>query len=142
MAQGVLIARLREAGLEARVEVDSAGTYGYHSGEPPDPRAQAAARQRGYAIGDQRARCLTVEDFHGFDYILVMDHENLRNAQSMQPLNAGARLHRFLEFATLSSEEDVPDPYYGGAQGFSHVLDLVEEATDGFLKHLRRHHGL
>jgi protein-tyrosine phosphatase len=142
MAQGVLEARLREAGLDTTVEVDSAGTYGYHIGEPPDPRAQAAARQRGYHIADQCARRLGVEDFHAFDYILVMDNDNLKNARALQPPNARAQLHRLLEFSRSRTAQEVPDPYHGGSHGFIRVLELVEDATEGFLVHLRAQHRL
>jgi len=136
MAHGVLAARVRDAGLDHRIEVDSAGTHGYHVGEPPDPRAQDAARARGYDLGGLRARRLVREDFEAFDYILVMDDENLRNARSLQPSTGKARLHRFLEFAQHRSEREVPDPYYGGTQGFAAVMDMVEAAADGFLEHV------
>jgi protein-tyrosine phosphatase len=142
MAHGVLAARVRDAGLEYRVEVDSAGTHGYHVGEPPDRRAQAAASARGYDLGGQRARRLIREDFETFDYILVMDDENLQNAEALRPTNGKARLHRFLEFAPHRREREVPDPYYGGTQGFAEVMDMVEAAAEGFLAHLRERHGL
>lgn len=142
MAHGVFAERIQEAGLEHSVEVDSAGTHSYHVGEPPDRRAQAAARARGYEVGGQRARRLEADDFREFDYILVMDDENLRNARALQPTDGKARLHRFLEFAGSRPEREVPDPYYGGSQGFATVMDLVEEAATGLLSHLRERHGL
>jgi protein-tyrosine phosphatase len=142
MAHGVFAERIREAGLEHAVEVDSAGTHSYHVGEPPDRRAQVAARARGYELSGQRARRLVEDDFRNFDYILVMDDENRRNARALQPTDGKARLHRFLEFAGARPEREVPDPYYGGAQGFATVMDLVEEAATGFLSHLRQRHGL
>jgi len=142
MAHGVFAERIREAGLEHSVEVDSAGTHSYHVGEPPDRRAQAAARARGYELGGQRARRLEADDFREFDYVLVMDDENLRNARALQPTDGKARLHRFLEFAGSRPEREVPDPYYGGSQGFATVMDLVEEAATGLLSHLRERHGL
>jgi protein-tyrosine phosphatase len=142
MAHGVFAKRLRDTGLEHVVEVDSAGTHGYHAGEPPDRRAQVTARSRGYELSDLRARRLQEQDFHEFDYILVMDQENLSHARSLQPEDGKARLHRFLEFAATRSEREVPDPYYGGAQGFEKVLDLVEDAAEGFLSHLRERHRL
>ena len=142
MAHGVLAARVRDAGLEHRVEVDSAGTHGYHVGEPPDRRAQAAASARGYDLGHLRARRLIPEDFKTFDYILVMDDENLQNAQALQPGDGKARLHRFLEFAPHRREREVPDPYYGGTQGFAGVMDMVEAAAQGFLAHLQERHAL
>ena len=142
MAHGVFAERIREAGLDHAVDVDSAGTHSYHVGEPPDRRAQAAARARGYELSGQRARRLVADDFRNFDYVLVMDDENLRNARTLQPSDGRARLHRFLEFAGSRPEREVPDPYYGGAQGFATVMDLVEEAATGFLSHLRQRHGL
>ena len=142
MAHGVFAERIREAGLDHAVDVDSAGTHSYHVGEPPDRRAQAAARARGYELSGQRARRLVADDFRNFDYVLVMDDENLRNARTLQPTDGRARLHRFLEFAGSRPEREVPDPYYGGAQGFATVMDLVEEAATGFLSHLRQRHGL
>ncbi|TVP82570.1 low molecular weight protein-tyrosine-phosphatase [Thioalkalivibrio sp.] len=142
MAHGVFAERIREAGLEHAVEVDSAGTHSYHVGEPPDRRAQATARARGYELSGQRARRLVEDDFRDFDYVLVMDDENLRNARALQPTDGTARLHRFLEFAGSRPEREVPDPYYGGSQGFATVMDLVEEAATGFLSHLRQRHGL
>ncbi len=142
MAHGVLAARVRDAGLEDRVEVDSAGTHGYHVGEPPDRRAQAAASARGYDLGDLRARRLIQEDFRTFDYILVMDDENLQNARALQTRDGKARLHRFLEFAPQRREREVPDPYYGGTQGFAEVMDMVEAAAQGFLAHLQERHAL
>lgn len=137
MAHGVLATRICDAGLEHVIQVDSAGTHGYHVGEPPDRRAQATARSRGYDLAGLRARRLDEEDFREFDYILVMDEDNLSHARKVQPSDGKARLHRFLEFAGSRREREVPDPYYGGAQGFEHVLDLVEDAADGFLAHLR-----
>lgn len=142
MAHGVLAAQIRDAGLAHRVEVDSAGTHGYHVGEPPDRRAQAAARARGYELGGLRARRLVPEDFETFDYILVMDDENLHNARTLQPEAGKARLHRFLEFAPHRREREVPDPYYGGTQGFAEVMDMVEAAAEGFLAHLQERHAL
>lgn len=140
MAHGVLATRICDAGLEHVIQVDSAGTHGYHVGEPPDRRAQATARSRGYDLAGLRARRLDEEDFREFDYILVMDEDNLSHARKVQPSDGKARLHRFLEFAGSRREREVPDPYYGGAQGFEHVLDLVEDAADGFLAHLKEQH--
>lgn len=142
MAHGVFAQRLRMAGLDHVVEVDSAGTHGYHVGEPPDRRAQVTARARGYELSDLRARRLEPDDFREFDYILVMDDENLQHAKSLRPDDGEARLHRFLEFAGSRPEREVPDPYYGGAQGFEKVMDLVEDASDGFLSHLRERHRI
>ncbi|RMF96380.1 MAG: low molecular weight phosphotyrosine protein phosphatase [Gammaproteobacteria bacterium] len=136
MAEGVLRARLAERDLGLRVFVDSAGTHGYHTGAPPDPRARAAAARRGYEIGELRARQVLAEDFERFDLLLAMDRDNLAELQALAPtpeLRQRARL--FLEFASERGD-DVPDPYYGGSTGFERVLDLVEDAVDGLLNRL------
>ena len=121
------------------LEVDSAGTAGYHIGEPPDPRTRAAAARRGYDLSTLRARVVEPGDFERFDLILAMDRENLRVLRRRAPAGAHERLRLFLEFAPQAhAAEDVPDPYYGGANGFEEVLDLVEAAARGLLAHLRR----
>jgi protein-tyrosine phosphatase len=131
--------RINREGLEERVIVDSAGTGDWHIGSHPDPRAIAAAKARGYAIDELVARQVTPDDFQRFDYILCMDRNNLKALRAMCPANLQSRLHLFLEFAK-SSHETVPDPYYSGAQGFELVLDLVEDACEGLLEHVRREH--
>lgn len=140
MAHGVLEAEIQAAGLQHRIEIDSAGTHDYHVGEPPDRRAQDIMRKNGYAIEHQRARQLHPEDFRAFDYILVMDEQNLRNASRVQPVDATARLHRFLDFSERYPNQEVPDPYYGGGQGFVDVLNRVRDASTGFIQHLRHEH--
>ncbi|WP_019624260.1 low molecular weight protein-tyrosine-phosphatase [Thioalkalivibrio thiocyanoxidans] len=142
MAHGVFETRVRDRGLDSCIEVDSAGTAGYHIGARPDPRAREEARRRGYDLDHLRARQLEAEDFEHFDYILTMDEANYRNALEIRPGGARARLHRFLEFAQEHPEREVPDPYYGGADGFVHVMDLVEAASDGLLDHVCREHAL
>jgi protein-tyrosine phosphatase len=136
-AEGVLRQRLAAAGLADAVGVDSAGTYSGHSGEAPDPRAQRHARERGVDLSRLRARSVTAEDFQRFQLILAMDGENLRALQRLQP--AGAPPPRLLmSFSRRpGAPKDVPDPYYGGPQGFEQVLDLVEDACDGLLIHLQ-----
>ncbi|WP_038054622.1 low molecular weight protein-tyrosine-phosphatase [Thioalkalivibrio sp. ALJ1] len=142
MAHGVFEARLREHGLEDVIEVDSAGTAGYHIGAKPDPRARQEARSRGYDLEHLRARKLEPEDFQEFDYILTMDDANYQNAEDIRPAGGRAELLRFLDFAPQFDEHEVPDPYYGGDQGFVHVMDLVEAAADGLLEHIRTHRAL
>jgi len=142
MAHGVFEAEVRKHGLDHLIEVDSAGTAGYHIGALPDPRARHEAHSRGYALDHLRARQLEPEDFLEFDYILTMDEANYHNAERIRPENARAELRRFLEFATEHSEREVPDPYYGGEDGFVHVMDLVEAGSRGLLEHLRRQHPL
>jgi protein-tyrosine phosphatase len=151
-AEGVMRALVREAGLEERVELDSAGVGGWHVGSPPDPRAAAAAHGRGIAL-DGRARTVRRSDFEDFDLLLAMDSSNLRELRRMAPDEAArAKVRLLREFDPAShtgaSEDrtssdlpdrdlDVPDPYYGAAGGFDEVLDLVQAACAGLLAELR-----
>jgi len=123
---------------ELELEVDSAGTAGYHVGEPPDPRMRAAAARRGYDLNALRARIVEPGDFERFDLILAMDRENLAVLRRRAPQVAHERLRLFLEFAPHDEREEVPDPYYGGPNGFEDVLDLVEAAARGLLRYLRQ----
>jgi protein-tyrosine phosphatase len=137
-AEGVLRHKLAAAGLARRVVVDSAGTHGYHVGAPPDERSQQHARQRGYDLSAQRARRLVADDLQRFDFVLVMDQDNLHEVQALaaEPgVRPHAAVHKLLHFAGRSGA-DVPDPYYGGDAGFEQVLDLVEMACDGLVAHL------
>ncbi len=138
LAQGVFENVLRREGLEDEVFVDSAGTGTWHVGEPPDQRAQKSASLRGLDLSSQRARRIAPEDCHNFDYILTMDEENYRAVASL--CRGSAVVRPFLEFATDSPEREVPDPFYGGPDGFEHVLDLVEEASEGLIEDIREHH--
>jgi len=137
-AEAVLRALAAREAPELALEVDSAGTAGYHVGEAPDPRTRQAAARRGYDLTGLRARIVAPEDFERFDLILAMDHENLRVLQRRAPPTAHERLRLLLEFGPQGGPEDVPDPYYGGPNGFEEVLDLVEAATRGLLTHLRQ----
>ncbi|MCO4757629.1 MAG: low molecular weight phosphotyrosine protein phosphatase [Oceanospirillaceae bacterium] len=128
-------------GLGAQVEVDSAGTAAYHVGNSPDSRSVSAARSRGYDLSTLRARQAVEADFQRFDYILAMDHSNLENLKDLCPESYEGHLGLFLDFAPTISESEVPDPYYGGSDGFGHVLDLVEEAAEGLLADIRRELG-
>jgi len=139
-AEGVFRARVAHAGLAHAIATDSAGTHGYHIGEPPDPRARAAAKRRGVDISDLRGRQVAREDFERFEYVLAMDRSNLRNLARLCPRGAESRLRLFLEFAPEGTPDEVPDPYYGGADGFEYVLDLAEAAADGLLAHIRELH--
>ena len=119
------------------IEVDSAGTHAYHVGEAPDPRARRAAERRGIDLTELRARRITVEDFSRFDLVLGMDPLNVVVMQDLCPPELQSRIRLLLEFAPQLGREDVPDPYYGGSNGFEYVLDLAEEASAGLLAHLR-----
>lgn len=120
------------------LRVDSAGTAAHHAGEPPDPRTQAAARARGYELGALRARQVVPEDFAAFDLMLAMDRANLKRLRQLSDAlpASRARLELFLEFARHPSRHEVPDPYYGGSDGFEDVLDLVEDASRRLLVRL------
>jgi protein-tyrosine phosphatase len=122
---------------ELNLEVDSAGTGDYHVGAPPDPRTRAAAARRGYDLTAPRARIVELADFERFDLILAMDREILRALQRRAPSTSQPRVRLLMEFAPEAGPEDVPDPYYGGPNGFEEVLDLVETAARGLLGHLR-----
>lgn len=141
-AEGVFRHLAQNAGLEHRLVIDSAGTHDYHIGAVPDARASAAAAQRGYDLSALRGRQVRREDFHEFDYILAMDRDNLANLLRICPPEHAGKVSLFLEFSPKHDEREVPDPYYGGAQGFEHVLDLVEDAGRGLLQKLEREHAL
>ena len=138
LAQGVFEKVLRREGLEYEVFVDSAGTGAWHVGSPPDERAQKSAGLRGLDLSSQRARRITPEDCDTFDYILTMDEDNYHAVSSL--CRGSAVVRPFLDFAADSPEREVPDPYYGGPDGFERVLDLVEEASEGLLEDIRERH--
>ncbi len=132
-AEGVFRNFVEREGLAERIQIDSAGTHGYHVDNPPDKRAQAAAKKRGYDLSQQRARQISNEDCERFDYVLVMDEANYQIVKPKCP-----KTQKFLSFAPDVDEEDVPDPYYGGDRGFERVLDMVEAASEGLLKRIRQ----
>ena len=139
-AEGVFTALIDREGLTDLVSVDSAGTGDWHVGNQPDRRAQAAAKARGYDLSMQRARQIKEMDFWDFDYVIAMDSQNHSDLSMMAPTNAQDRIRMFLSFAPKEGVTDVPDPYYGGANGFDHVLDLVEAASLGLLQEIRKRH--
>jgi protein-tyrosine phosphatase len=126
-----------DAGLAHRIAVDSAGTHDYHVGEAPDARSQTHARRRGYDLSRLRARRFTRADFSAFDLILTMDREHHAILTRLAPPSAGQKLRMMLEFARRTGGDEVPDPYYGGPDGFELVLDLIEDAAKGLLDHLK-----
>ncbi len=131
--EGVLRHLARQRGLGDRVLVRSAGTHDYHVGECPDARTLRHASRRGYDLSAQRAMQVTRQHFHDYDYILAMDRGHLRELRALAPQGGRARLGMFLEASARWKGEDVPDPYYGGAEGFEQVLDMVEEAAERWL---------
>lgn len=136
-AEGVFRALVASEGLADSIACDSAGTQAYHVGEPPDSRTTAAARRRGVRLETQRARQVTPADFDAFDLVLAMDRGHYQTLRRLCPPNREDRLKLFLSFAPEAGTLDVPDPYYGGPQGFEHVLDLIEAGSRGVLAHIR-----
>ena len=140
-AEGVFRQVVKDASLSDQINTDSAGTHAYHIGSQPDHRAQSAALNRGIDLSSIRGRKVDNRDFEKFDYILAMDNSNHTDLQVVAN-GSDDNLHMFLKFAKNFSESDVPDPYYGGDQGFEHVLDLIEDASRGLLAHIREKHSI
>ncbi len=136
-AEAMLRRKVHEAGLDDRVEVDSAGTADYHVGSPPDRRAIAHGERRGLKLQHLRGRQVERADFDRFDHVLAMDEDNLMNLQRLRPPGSRARVALLLSYAPQAGAREVPDPYGGGAEGFEQVLDLTAAAADGFIAALR-----
>jgi len=137
MAEGSFRHLVKQEGVEHLVEIASAGTGAWHVGNPPDGRATATAVQRGIDISRQRAQKVKMQDFDYFDYLLAMDQENHMNLMRMAPSEHKHKVQLFLKYAPEQPEREVPDPYYGGEQGFEHVLDLVQAASRGLLDEIK-----
>ena len=137
-AEGVLRARAAARGLGGRVEVASAGTHGYHVGEPPDPRAVAAALKRGVDLRGQRARRVRREDFGRYDLLIAMDRTHRDSLRKLAPAGAEGKLGLFLDYAPEFGLKDVPDPYYGEGRDFERVLDMIERASGPLLDEIER----
>ena len=132
-AEGVMLKKVKEKGLESFYHIDSAGTYGYHQGELPDSRMRAHASRRGYNL-TSRSRLVTGADFEQFDLIIGMDDDNIRNLKRIAPNpELQRKICRMTDFCRTYFADCVPDPYYGGASGFELVLDLLEDACDGLI---------
>ncbi len=136
-AHGVFRQYVHESGLSHAVTVDSAGTHAYHIGEAPDARSQQHALKRGYQLSDLQARQLKPTDFDEYDLLLVMDWDNYALTEQQCPPNKKHKIRRLTEFCKTLEASVVPDPYYKGAEGFEEVLDLVEDACDGLLEHVK-----
>ena len=136
-AHGVFLAKVEAAGLAQQVGVDSAGTHGFHRGAPPDRRSQRHALRRGYDLSALRARQLTDDDFERADLLLVMDDVNLADVGERCPDAARHKLQRLGTYCRIHAAGEVPDPYYGGPADFERVLDIVEDACEGLLAHVR-----
>ncbi len=141
-AEGVFRALLDAEGLGEAIAADSAGTHGYHVGDAPDTRAQVAAARRGIDLSGQRSRLFGAGDFEIFDYVLAMDRMNYRTLSIACPPHARERLSLFLDFAPTLGLDEVPDPYYGGPNGFDDVFNICDAACRGLLKSLREKHSL
>ncbi len=131
-AEAVFRHKAKESAV--KLKIDSAGTIGSHAREKPDHRAQKAGILRGYSFDKIKARKVSVKDFEDFDLILAMDNHNVSELKKVAPDHLAFKIKLFLEFAENFEDSEVPDPYYGGAQGFRYVLDLVEDASDGLIK--------
>ncbi|MCW8923041.1 MAG: low molecular weight phosphotyrosine protein phosphatase [Gammaproteobacteria bacterium] len=141
-AEGVFRDKVSAAGLSDKIHIDSAGTHAYHVGNPPDPRSQEAAIKRDYNLSAQRARKVEVDDFDEFDYVIAMDMSNEDDLQAICPAGLEDKIHLFLKFSDNTDRKEVPDPYYGAGNGFEIVLDLIEDAADGLIAHLQKHHSI
>ena len=139
-AEAVFRHSVESAGLSEHISIDSAGTHDYHVGNPPDERMQSAASRRGYDLSALRGRQVESSDFTRFDYVLAMDKDNLAILRRLAPSGSDTQAKLFLEFARQHSEREVSDPYYGGGDGFERVLDMVEDAAQGLLQHIRQQH--
>ncbi len=129
---------VEHASLSEIINIDSAGTHDYHVGDAPDARTQRVALQRGYDMSSLRGRQVELSDFLRFDYVLAMDHANLDILQRIAPPGIHTQAQLFLGYARHHTECEVPDPYFGGADGFERVLDMVEDAAEGLLQHIRQ----
>lgn len=136
-AEGVFRKTVQEAGMTEHIEIDSSGTHAYHIGSAPDARASQAASVRGYDLSGLVGRQVDAGDFERFDYILAMDRDNLENLHRRCPKEHRHKLALFLTYSARYKGQEVPDPYYGGAQGFDLVLDMVEDAAAGLLADIR-----
>jgi protein-tyrosine phosphatase len=137
-AHGVFRHLVKESGLSQRIEIDSAGTHAYHIGNPPDKRSAITAKKRGIDLSDLRARKVDLGDLYEYDYVLAMDKDNRHILLDMAPNDVKHKIRLFLEFAPQWGKQEVPDPYYGGDDGFEHVFDLVQAASEGLLADIRQ----
>lgn len=140
-AEAVFAHLLKQAQLEDKIQIDSAGTHGYHIGESPDVRSIAAGQKRGYQLAHLRARQVTLQDFEKFDHIVAMDSYNHKLLLSRSPAQHHPKISLFLEHVVESMDKDVPDPYYGGVAGFDRVIDLIEAASSALLNKIKAEQG-
>ncbi|NIY74705.1 low molecular weight phosphotyrosine protein phosphatase [Thalassospira sp. HF15] len=141
-ADGVFRKLVREAGLEDHISVDSCGLSAYHVGELPDPRSREMAKSRGIDLSDIRSRKIKPDDYLQFDYVLAMDHGHLHDMRRQAPNTHQNRIELFLDYHPTLAGQSVPDPYYGGSNGFVDVFDMIEEASSKLLADIREKHGV
>ena len=137
-AEAVFRHAVDAAGLHDPLECDSAGTHGYHIGEPPDQRAQHTAGRRGYDMSNLRGRKIGKQDFERFDYIVAMDRRNLSVLEGLCPAQHAGKLALYCDFHAEYAGREVPDPYYGGPRGFEQVLDMIEAVSEGLIARLQQ----
>lgn len=142
LAEGLFRHHVEEAGLGDKIEIDSAGTGNWHVGKPPDPRMIATALERGLDIRHQRARQLRPRDLHDHDLVIVMDRENLANVRAIAGEADASHVVLFRDFDPQPGSGEVPDPYYGGEEGFHEVYEIVDRTSRALLAHLRKEHGI
>jgi len=136
-AEGVFRDLVAREGLSDKINTDSCGTSGWHRGNPPDGRARQEAARRSINIDDLKSRETRDSDFADFDFIIAMDTNNYDTLHAMSPAKYSDKIHMFLAFAPSVAETEVPDPYYGGADGFANVFDMINTASNGLLAHIR-----
>ena len=139
-AEGVFRKLVEEHDLAHHITIDSAGTHAYHLDQPPDRRAQGAAARRGIDLSSMRGRMATIRDLIEFDYVLAMDRENYQNLVEIG--DDPHKIELFLTYSQNFDDDEVPDPYYGGANGFEQVLDMIQDASIGLLADIRRRYSL
>jgi len=142
LAEGVFRRLVTERGLADKIEIDSAGTGGWHVGEPPDRRMRATAEGRGVSLHGISARRVEAGDLREFDYVFAMDRQNYRDLMSFSGAHPTAKVSLFRSFDPEPDSQDVPDPYYGGADGFEHVFDIVHRTCEAILDHIAKEHAL
>jgi len=140
-AEAVMKKIIADANLEDQIQCDSSGTIGYHAGEPADARMRTHASKRGIDLTSV-SRQVRPSDFHDFDYIVAMDDDNMTDLLRIKPSGGKASLHKMTDFCKTGNHHCVPDPYYGGADGFERVLDILEDACSGFLEFMKKEHKI
>ncbi|MBL95359.1 MAG: phosphotyrosine protein phosphatase [Magnetovibrio sp.] len=140
LAEGVFTKLVSDNRLAKQVSVDSAGTGSWHTGNPPDKRAQTTALVHGIDISGFRARQVSLRDFDRFEYIIAMDNSNKSDLLNLSPKSAVHRVQLFMDFSSEFFSKEVPDPYYGGDEGFEQVFSMIETGSSGLLTEIKHHY--